>query len=256
MIQSVTRRTAILVDGGYYRKQAAQFWGKERIEVSAKDRANELIQYCKFHLEMPSEPRELYRIFYYDCEAMEREMIHPLTGEKINFSEGEGTKWAKTFFGELSKKRKVALRLGELAESQAYYALKPRALSAILQRTKTIDDLKKSDFKLVVKQKGVDTRIGLDAASLAYGGYVDQIILIAGDSDFVPVAKMARRNGIDFILDPMKKFIRPALEEHIDGIESFVDEMTQEKTAPPSEPSDLEGDAMREDTADKQLTTV
>ncbi len=27
---------------------------------------------------------------------------------------------------------------------------------------------------------------------------IDQIILIAGDSDFVPAAKLARREGIDF----------------------------------------------------------
>ncbi len=46
-------------------------------------------------------------------------------------------------------------------------------------------------------------RIGLDIASLAYKKQIDQIILIAGDSDFVPAAKLARREGIDFILDPM-----------------------------------------------------
>jgi uncharacterized LabA/DUF88 family protein len=65
-------------------------------------------------------------------------------------------------------------------------------------------------------------RIGLDAASLAYGRYADQIILIAGDSDFVPVAKMARRHGIDFLLDPLKNNVKPNLLEHIDGIETFV----------------------------------
>ena len=230
-MQPTTKRTAILVDGGYYRKQAAHFWGKERIEVSAKERAAELIRYCNLHLDMPDEPRELYRIFYYDCSALQREMIHPLTNEKINFSEGDGTKWAKAFFEELTAKRKLALRLGELAESQAYYSLKPDPLEDLLKGKKTLQDLKKKDFKLIVKQKGVDTRIGLDAASLAYGGYVDQIILIAGDSDFVPVAKMARRNGIDFILDPMGNFIKPNLEEHIDGIETFVETMSEIRRA-------------------------
>jgi uncharacterized LabA/DUF88 family protein len=66
-------------------------------------------------------------------------------------------------------------------------------------------------------------RIGLDIASLAYGRYVDQVVLIAGDSDFVPVAKMARRNGIDFLLDPLKQFPKKLLLEHVDGIESFVE---------------------------------
>jgi uncharacterized LabA/DUF88 family protein len=73
-----------------------------------------------------------------------------------------------------------------------------------------------------VQQKGVDMRIGLDIASLTYKKLVDQIILIAGDSDFVPAAKMARREGIDFILDPMWANIRPDLHEHIDGLRSVL----------------------------------
>ena len=49
---------------------------------------------------------------------------------------------------------------------------------------------------------------------------VDQIILISGDSDFVPAAKLARREGIDFILDPLWASIKPNLHEHIDGLRS------------------------------------
>ena len=63
-------------------------------------------------------------------------------------------------------------------------------------------------------------RIGIDIASLAYKKQVDQIILIAGDSDFVPAAKLARREGIDFILDPMGADIKADLFEHIDGLET------------------------------------
>ena len=47
---------------------------------------------------------------------------------------------------------------------------------------------------------------------------VQRIILISGDSDFVPAAKQARREGIDFILDPMRTPIKDDLYEHIDGI--------------------------------------
>ena len=63
-------------------------------------------------------------------------------------------------------------------------------------------------------------RIGLDIASLAQKGLVDQIVLIAGDSDFVPAAKHARREGIDFILDPMWHTIKNSLNIHIDGLTS------------------------------------
>ena len=63
-------------------------------------------------------------------------------------------------------------------------------------------------------------KIGIDIASLSYKHQVDQIILISGDSDFVPAAKLARREGIDFILDPMWGNIRDELIEHIDGLKS------------------------------------
>lgn len=49
---------------------------------------------------------------------------------------------------------------------------------------------------------------------------VDRIILISGDSDFVLAAKLARREGIDFILDPLWASIEPNLHEHIDGLRS------------------------------------
>ncbi|WP_255674177.1 NYN domain-containing protein [Cupriavidus sp. UGS-1] len=62
--------------------------------------------------------------------------------------------------------------------------------------------------------------IGVDVSSLAFKKQVDQIVLIAGDADFVPAAKQARREGIDFILDPMWQRIPPNLNEHIDGLRS------------------------------------
>mgnify|MGYP002963027393 FL=1 len=61
-------------------------------------------------------------------------------------------------------------------------------------------------------------KIGLDIASMAYKHQVDQIILISGDSDFVSAAKLASREGIDFILDPLGAPIKPDLFEHIDGL--------------------------------------
>ncbi len=51
---------------------------------------------------------------------------------------------------------------------------------------------------------------------------MNQIILISGDSDFVPAAKLARREGIDFILDSMWHNIHESLFEHIDGLQSVV----------------------------------
>ena len=65
-------------------------------------------------------------------------------------------------------------------------------------------------------------KIGVDIASLAYKRQVDKIVLISCDSDFVPAAKLARREGIDFVLDPMWVDIKPELFEHIDGLRSVT----------------------------------
>lgn len=60
----------------------------------------------------------------------------------------------------------------------------------------------------------------VDIASLALKKQVDTLVLVAGDSDFVPAAKLARREGIDFILDPLWQQINGDLFEHIDGLQS------------------------------------
>lgn len=75
-------------------------------------------------------------------------------------------------------------------------------------------------------------RIGLDIASLAERRLVNQIVMISGDSDFVPAAKHARRSGIDFILDPMWAKITDSLNEHIDGIRECVRAEPQNRNDP------------------------
>ncbi|MBQ3557823.1 MAG: NYN domain-containing protein [Oscillospiraceae bacterium] len=221
MLSPITKKTAILIDGGYYRSRAMTLWGKK----SAKDRAEELYRYCMLHIGEPAEPRNLYRIFYYDCPPMSRSLKHPLTGTIVDFSAMPGTKWANDLYRHLSEKDRVALRMGELAESTASYILKDSVLDELLSGSKGISNLVEDDFRVDVKQKGVDMRIGLDVASLANGHHVDQIILIAGDSDFLPVVKMARKEGLEFILDPMKQKPKHTMIEHVDIVECYTDRM-------------------------------
>lgn len=207
-------KVAILVDGGFYRKRAAHLFGIK----SPKERADELENYCHRHLGKD----DLYRIFYYDCPPSYKQVYHPLLKKTINLQNSDTYKWATEFFAELIQKRKFALRKGELLEGSVEYVLKPNIVKKLCNRTMAVEDLSESDFTLDMQQKGVDMRIGLDIASLAYKKQVSKIILIAGDSDFVPAAKHARREGIDFILDPMWQAIRPSLNEHIDGLRTVT----------------------------------
>lgn len=212
-------RTAILIDGGFYRKRAKHLWGAK----TAEDRARELEAYCKAHLYQKDRgvTRQLYRIFYYDCEPIGRKSVyHPLTRKNVDLDKSDTYTWTTAFLDELKRRRKFAIRLGELSE-QVYYNLKPDITKKILLGKVLLDDLTEDDFIFVTQQKGVDMRIGIDIASMTYKKQIDQVILIAGDSDFVPAAKMARREGVDFVLDPMWADIRPNLFEHIDGLSSM-----------------------------------
>lgn len=220
-------RTAILVDGGFYRKRARTIKGN----ISGEDRAKELFAYCMSHINTkgnsPEEKQSLYRTFYYDCKPLEnRSVFHPLSRKSINLGKQESYAWTISMLNELRKTRKVALRLGELS-STSNYNLKASVTKDLFLNKIKMEDITENDFELNLKQKGVDMKIGLDIASLAYKKQVDRIILIAGDSDFVPAAKLARREGIDFILDPMWSKINDNLFEHIDGLTSVWPDPTK-----------------------------
>lgn len=214
-----TKRTAILVDGGFYRTIAYRVFG----EKGPKERAAELEEYChKLLKRSEHELRELYRIFYYDCLPSSKKVFHPMQKKQIDLSKSPLYSWMNEFINSLKSKRKFAIRLGTLSEDRVEYQLKYNSLKKLFNGTLSMEALTDTDFELNIEQKGVDMKIGIDIASLAYKKQVDQIILISGDSDFVPAAKLARREGIDFILDPMQTHIKDDLFEHIDGIQSCV----------------------------------
>lgn len=218
--------TAVLVDGGFFLRRYRSVCGSQ----SPKEVAVGMHQMCRRHLkdrtgnnnESRKRSRKLFRIFYYDCPPLQKKAHNPVTGKSIDFSKTETAKWRLEFFDELKKLRKVALRLGDLNEKSGHWTVSQSRMKDLLKKSITVDELTEDDVRYDVKQKGVDMRIGLDIASMCYRRFVDQIILVAGDSDFVPAAKLARREGVDFILDPIWARIRPDLFEHIDGLRSVL----------------------------------
>ena len=210
---SFGEKVAILIDGAFYLRRAHDLFG----EKTAQARAQEVCTYAMRHL---SENDSLYRIFYYDCPPIDANLFHPFTKQQINMRKTDLYKWATVFLEELAHKRKVAIRLGELQERESAFRIKDKSMRRLCDGSKTFDELSEHDFELDLVQKGVDMRIGLDIASLAHKKQATKIVLISGDSDFVPAAKYARREGIDFVLDPMWQGIRPELNKHIDGLHS------------------------------------
>ena len=219
-------KTAILIDGGFYRRRAQKVLG----DLSAQNRADELVNYCRRHLKTHGENSDLYRIFYYDCPPAAKRLYHPYLKKQIDLSKTDLYSWMNQFLDELKKKRKFAIRLGKLAEEQAHYTIRPEVVKKLCNGTISFSNLTENDFCIQIDQKGVDMKIGLDIASMVYKRQVDQIILISGDSDFVSAAKLARREGIDFILDPLGSPIKPDLFEHIDGLRTCDKSYTSVKS--------------------------
>ncbi|GAB4323744.1 MAG: NYN domain-containing protein [Bacteroidales bacterium] len=221
----MNKRTAILVDGPFFIKRYRSI-NKVKNPDPVRT-ANDLWEMCLKHLtQAKNESFDLYRIFYYDCLPYDKKQHNPISGKSIDFSKTEQYDFQVRFFEELKKKRKVALRLGVL-EDRKRWIIKPPKTKDLLAKRITIDDLTEDDVQYDFTQKRVDIKIGLDIASMALKKQVEQIILISGDSDFVPAAKFARREGIDFILDPMWNPIKPHLFEHIDGIASKIRKPTK-----------------------------
>ena len=224
-------KTAILIDGGFYKRISKKLWGKK----DAEKRAEEMYGYAILHItqrrdtKIESGKRELYRIFYYDCPPVNGATVyHPGIGKNVHFNaKDDAFVWNAAFQNTFGEKRKVALRFGKRITENANCNLRPEITKKLFQGNISQDEIKKSDFVLNMKQSGVDMRIGLDIASLAYEGIVDQIVLISGDVDFVPVAKIARRHGIDFIVDNMGEHIRDDLRIHADGIVTMINKMDE-----------------------------
>lgn len=206
---------AILIDGGFFLKRYFKLYKNPKSHTPAEVAKN---LYTLAHRHV-GDDNYLYRIFYYDSVPFDKRLHNPISGKVIDFAKSDQAKFRNEFFEELKKKRKVALRLGYLRESKNWL-IRPRLTKELFKKNIAVDDLKEDDVFYELRQKGIDIKIGVDIASMAIKRLVDRIVLFSGDSDFVPAAKLARREGIDFILDPMWNPIDANLFEHIDGLKS------------------------------------
>jgi uncharacterized LabA/DUF88 family protein len=214
--------------------------------------------------------QHLYRVFFYDALPYDGKAHHPVTNRQIEFGKSDLAKARQALFEQLRKERKLALRLGKVNRDHDW-ALAPRLTKTALktreqlvplqslatQLQKAADptqpvqlqlsteqaqqllaahdfwqNLQAGDVALGLRQKGVDMRIAIDIASLTLKKQVSSIVLVAGDSDFVPAAKLARREGMEFILDPLWQNVNDDLFEHIDALQSGLNRPARENHFP------------------------
>jgi len=219
-------KTAILVDGSFYLRRARSLWGN----ISAPERVDELMRYAQYHIlrnnraRLEGGKRSLYRVFYYDCPPVVGKSVYqPWNGRNTTFGRTNlSYQWNSEFQDLLASRTKVAMRMGTVTTTGLRYVPKKDAMKDLASGVRAFSELEQSDFELVgMKQSGVDMKIGLDVASLSQGRVVDQIILIADDTDFIPAIKTARRAGVDFLLDPLGNHVSKELLAQVDDLEDL-----------------------------------
>lgn len=220
-------KTAILIDGGYFLKRLPVV--RRDIDTADPDAvARSIGQLVRSHLDQLNEVYRvenvfqlLYRVFYYDALPYDRKAHTPVTKRPIDYARSSQATFRGSLFDALRRRPNLAVRLGEVRrESHRSWILKAESQRRLLNGDLAADALSDDDFEAALRQKGVDMRIGLDIASITLKRQAGMIILIAGDSDFVPAAKLARREGMQFILDPLWQQVPRDLFEHIDGLRS------------------------------------
>lgn len=251
-------RIAVLIDGGFFIKKLTRL--RSNLRPTPQNVATAAYHLCKRHVErlvhLPEGSKggqwldHVYRLFYYDARPYDGIAHHPFLNRRIEFGKTDTALFRQALFAELRRKRKSAIRLGHVQKDHGWQIdpEKTKALFKLLPWLKDIrgtvldgatmpgltalqreavergfavlQEIDASSVRLGMRQKGVDMRIGLDIASMTLKHQVDTLILVTGDSDFVPAAKLARREGVDFLLDPMEQSISADLNEHVDGIVS------------------------------------
>ena len=156
-------------------------------------------------------------MFFLRCLALRKKAHLPVSNRAIDYSRSKQAQFRNELLELLRDEPNLALRMGEVIRpGDASWILKGDAQRRLLRGDIAVSDLTDNDFIANLRQKGVDMRIGLDIASLTLKRLVSTIVLVSGDSDFVPAARLARREGATVILDPLQQNVADDLWEHVD----------------------------------------
>lgn len=220
-------KAAILVDGGYFLKRLPIV--RKDVDITDVDAvAQAVLQLIQGHLSqlnkvecVPNMYRLLYRSFYYDARPYNQKGHTPISRTAINYATSREATFRTRLFDILHSCPNLAVRLGDVRkDSDRSWIIKAGAQRQMLTGALSVNDLTDDDYSPAFRQKGVDMRIGLDIASITLKRQANVIILVAGDADFIPAAKLSRREGARFILDPLWQNVPRELLEHIDGLRS------------------------------------
>ncbi|MCW7555070.1 NYN domain-containing protein [Endozoicomonas gorgoniicola] len=221
----MSRRTvAIFVDAGFFNRLFTKLVDPE-MTMDPAELAKKMWHYWIQHVDRRNE--DLYRIYYYDCPPLTHKVHHPITNKQIDFSKSDITKYKNKLHDALMHQPYVACRMGHLSTVNNEWGFirtdnKIHSFKKLVRGDVDTKEIDPDNVSLRPRQKGVDMKLGIDITSVVLKKLANKIILISGDSDFVPAAKLARVEGAHFILDAMGRTVKGDLAEHIDGLKSHV----------------------------------
>lgn len=196
---------SILLDGGFLKRKlgtaAKPCTAKDVVRFTELLREHELLRNYRLH-----------RIYFYDAAPASQAVAKPFSKVQVNFSESATYKVNAAMHEALAREDFFANRLGELS----FNGWIPKTnLARVRSASLTLND---SNIKPNISQKGVDMRIGLDIASLTLKKLSSVIVLVTGDSDFVPAMKFARREGAQLFLVTLGHGIKAPMFHHADVV--------------------------------------
>lgn len=201
---------AILFDGGFVTKKLFERLARP----AAAEDIVALQQSIRSHPELAD--YELLRSYFYDAPPSVELVSLPVSKLQKNLAATERYKQAQSLYDQLELQPGFALRMGETRMSPQKWKIKSKAVAQLLKEPRRLAD---ADFDLDIGQKGVDIRIGLDMARLALRDMVRAVVVVTGDSDFVPAFKFVRREGVKVMLDTLgHSGARRELRAHADFV--------------------------------------
>lgn len=218
-------KIVFMIDGWFMRKRIYQlkpfFYSGDKIR-----------DYC---IQFLKPDDSLYRIFYYDTEPLLEKGHNPISKRFIDFRKTAVALGQMKLFNSVRETPHMALRLGKTVWRNNEWLLNYNALKSLMNNKSKIEDLSENDVRPFIQQKAVDMKIGLDIAHIAIKRLADILIIITGDADIVPALKLARREGMQVGLDPLRSSIQPELAEHVDFIRTYVERQSPSDKAKPFE---------------------
>ena len=145
-----------------------------------------------------AENADILRTYYYHCP--------PYQGNPPTQEERERYSARRSFYTALDRLPRFAVRLGRLE----FRGLGP-------------------DGRPRFEQKRVDILLGVDMVQLAAKGQIQQAILLAGDSDFIPAVTVAKAEGVLVRLfhgNSCHSDLWQEVDERIKFDQTFIDSVT------------------------------